>query len=86
MTTYSKLNYTTPARNQGQIVETSYAVTQDEIVRRTIDRSESNCLASASFETADLCELSGPFEPWNRVPSVTESAWETVSGDDETPA
>ena len=35
MKTYSQLNYVVPPRNQGQTIEIAYAITPDEVVRRT---------------------------------------------------
>jgi hypothetical protein len=81
MTNYKSLNYIIPPRNQGQIVEVSYAITPDEVVRRTTDRSD----GSVMFETADICDLLGEFEPQNREPSVPSDAWTTVDGDEATP-
>lgn len=81
MKKYSALNYTVPPRNQGQIVEVSYAITPDEIVRRTADSSN----GSITYETADLCELIGEFSPQNRVPSVPRDAWTRVAGNEITP-
>lgn len=81
MTKYELLSYTVPPVNQGQIVEVAYAVTPDEVVRRTFDKSD----RSVSYETADLCEMSGEFEPWNRVPSVSRGAWTPVDASNETP-
>lgn len=82
MKKYSDLSYTIPPRNQGQIVEVSYAITPDEIVRRTADSSN----GSITYETADLCELIGEFAPQNRTPSVPHDAWTRAYGDETTPA
>lgn len=81
MTNYRSLNYIVPPRNQGQSVEIAYAITQDEIVRRSIDRSD----GSKAYEAADQSEISGSYEPWNRAPSVSADSWTAVSGDDSTP-
>jgi hypothetical protein len=81
MIKYSALNYTTPPRNQGQIVEVSYAVTRDELVSRSTDRSD----GTVQYQTADLCEVIGKLDLHNRCPSVPDDCWDTVDGDDETP-
>lgn len=81
MTRYSALSYIVPPREQGR-VEVAFALTNDEIVRRTTDRSD----GSVTYETADLCELCGDFDPQNRVPSVFRGAWTRVDGSDLTPA
>lgn len=80
-TRYSLLNYVTPPSCQGQIIERSYALTPDEVVRRTTDNNTGEIV----YETADLCELMGNFEPQNRVPSVFKMAWDDVDGEDDTP-
>lgn len=79
--TYRQLNYVVPPRCGWQIIELSFAVTPDEIVRRTRDHSD----RSVVYETADLCELIGEFEPWNRTPSVPHDVWTRVEPDEETP-
>lgn len=82
MIKYSELNYTTPPRYQWQVIECSYAVTPDEIVRRTTDHATNK----TTYETADLYKLIGEFAPQNRVPSVARDAWTLVEGDELTPA
>lgn len=80
-TTYADLSYTIPPRHQGQVIELAFAVTPDEIVRRTTDHSD----GSVFYETADLLDMSGKFEPQNRTPSVSRDAWMRVDGSESTP-
>lgn len=67
-TKLESLNYTTPPRNQGQIVEVSYAGVVDGsgsgwVVERTHDRSDN----SISYRVGDWND-DDEFMPWQSVP------------------
>ena len=81
MKKYRELNYVMPPIEQGQMIQCSFAVTPDEIVRLTQDHSDGTTV----YQTADLCELIGEFEPWNRTPSVAHDVWTRVDADEVTP-
>ena len=82
MVKYCELNYVIPPVEQGQIIQCSYAITPDEVVRLTRDNSD----GTSVYQSADACELIGEFEPWNRVPSVPRTAWTMVDPNEETPS
>lgn len=76
-TVYANLNFVTPPENQGQIVETAYAVDADreQIVCRSFDRSD----CSESYAVTTLGNLRGEFEPWNRRPCFHDDGlWEPI--------
>jgi hypothetical protein len=67
------LTWITPPRNQGQIVEVSYATDGESIFRRTLDRSDlSEVIECRDFEEGEN------FNPWNEAPRSND-AWEFVS-------
>lgn len=83
MTRYSALRYTVPPNHSNSIGEIAYALTPDEVVRRTLRHLPSGSVVT--YETADLASMSGEFEPSNRAPWVIRDAWTAVDGEDETP-
>jgi hypothetical protein len=77
MTNYSHLNFTTPPRNQGQIVTISYAVDgeNEQVVSRSHDASD----GTESYAVTALDNLVGKFEPWNSVPRFSDDGlWSAV--------
>lgn len=82
MTKYNALRYLIPPRCQNQTIELAFSITEHEIVRRTTNRST----GAVTYETADQIDMTGDFDPQNRVPSVFRKAWTVVDGDELTPA
>ena len=57
------MNWITPPECQGRIVEVSYALRGDKVLRRHFDRSDrSTCFFSSTVLTDDQCEW------WNGEP------------------
>ena len=74
---YDHLNFVTPRRNQGQIVEISYAVDaeREQVVSRAVDASD----GTTSFAVTALDNLVGEFEPWDREPKLRDNGlWDSV--------
>lgn len=65
--------YYTPPECRGQIVEVSYASTEDGIIRRSHDRSD----GTTTYQIALWEDLDDDidFEPWNAEPDVPRDAW-----------
>lgn len=77
-TQYSDLKFVTPPKNQGQIVEISFAIDADreEVVCRIYDRGD----RTTKYDVTPLENLKGEFEPWNGEPSFYDyDLWERVS-------
>ena len=79
----------TPRRNQGQMVEVSYA-SDDEgagIFKRVLDRSDDKeTLFFLSWEDFyDLGNDASDFAPWNDEPDVPARAWKKVQPGQVTP-
>jgi hypothetical protein len=75
---FSGVKFTTPPRNQGQMVTVSYGCDGDSqvLVERT-QRPD----GPDTYRTADLTDdmMAGvAIEPWNDVPNVPEDMWEDV--------
>lgn len=66
-------DFLTPPENQGQIVEVSYACTEDYILECTTDRSDNSTKIVAYQYPADGSE-DGGIEPWNGVPNLGRRA------------
>ena len=66
--------FLTPPVNGGQIVETSYACTEDYILERTFDRSDRSEKIVAYHWPAS----GAPFDPWNGVPETGRRAGSAV--------
>lgn len=77
-TRFANLKFTTPPENQGQMVTTSYAITEDgeTLVERTTRPDGPD-----AYRTADLtddCMAAVVIEPWNGAPRVPADMWEDV--------
>ena len=73
-----ELRYYTTPRDQGQIVEVSYACDFERglLVSRGHDRSDQ----STSYSAAELDEsVESQFEPWNGILPKTTGIWSPVS-------
>ena len=75
-----ELNFQTMPRDQGQIVEVSYACDAERglLVRRSHDRSDRSTVYAAAEYDQDLPEHELRFEPWNGILPRTTSDWEAV--------
>lgn len=65
--------FLTPPENAGQIVEVSYACTEDYILERTWDRSDGSAQIVAYHYPASGAE-DGGIEPWQAVPTLGRRA------------
>jgi len=65
--------FLTPPVNQGQMVDVSYACTEDYILERTEDRSDRTLEIVAYHYPADGSEDNG-IEPWQAVPKLGRRA------------
>jgi hypothetical protein len=75
---FDHLNFITPPENQGQIVDSSFAIDaeREEIVNRTFDGSD----GSESYAVTPITNLVGKFEPWNHRPKFADDGlWEPAS-------
>lgn len=73
------LRFDVPPENQGQIVEVSYALTPDGIIKQTHDRSDGTISYLIAPWTGKLWNWSESVGPWNEVPPVSARSWRKIT-------